>query len=181
MLTLRDYDLGKFDLVVASGVLYHVDAPDLLPFLRSIREHCTGVAHFDTHISLEAMEAFEPVPGLTIYGRSITEHFGDADDELKDSRVLSSYRNNFAFWMTERSLMNMLDAAGFGAVLKPMLPVQEWKWQDRGTWIADAREPFGKSIPKTRYRDPDPRPPMHPQFDMQHHVTPKNPSTRALY
>jgi SAM-dependent methyltransferase len=181
MLKLADYDLGEFDLIVASGVLYHVDAPDLLPFLKSLRASCTGIVHLDTHIALEPLETFEPAPGLTVYGRSITEHPGDPDDAIKDSRVLSSFRNNYAFWLTERSLMNMLDAAGFEFVMKPMLPAMEWNWRDRGTWIADARAPIGHAHRKARYRDPDPRPHMHPQFEHAHHMTPNNPATTPLY
>jgi SAM-dependent methyltransferase len=181
MLKLSDYNLGEFDLIVASGVLYHVDAPDLLPFLRSIKAHCRGIMHLDTHIALEPMEVFEAEPGLKVYGRSITEHFDNVDDATKDSRPLASFRNNFSFWLTERSLMSLLQAAGFGFVMKPMSPVQEWPWRDRGTWVADARLPIGHSLPKKPYRDPDPRAHMHRQFDLAHHMTPQNPATTKLY
>ncbi|MBN8608773.1 MAG: class I SAM-dependent methyltransferase [Caulobacterales bacterium] len=181
MLRLDDHGLGEFDLIVASGVLYHIDAPDLLPFLKSVRAHCRGVVHLDTHVALEPLEAFEPQPGLTVYGRSITEHTPGTDDAAKDERVLSSFRNNYAFWLTERSLMNMLNAAGFSMVLKPMLPMQEWNWRDRGTWIADARTPLGHALISAKYRDPDPRMHTHPQFDRAHHMTPGNPATADLY
>lgn len=39
MLELGTLGLGRFDVVLVSGVLYHVDAPDLRPFLVGIREH----------------------------------------------------------------------------------------------------------------------------------------------
>jgi SAM-dependent methyltransferase len=181
MLALDRLELGQFDLIVCSGVLYHVDAPDLLPFLRSLCASCRGVMVLDTHVSLDALETYEIAPGLRAYGRSIREHMPDTTDEQKDTSSLASYRNEFSFWLTERSLMNALDVAGFQFVVKPMLPHLEWTWKDRSVWVADARAPVGRSLSKTRYRDPDPRPPIHGQFDLELHAAPNNPSTTKLY
>ncbi len=47
MLKLLDYNLGNFDLIVCAGTLYHIDAPALLPFLRTLRQSCSGIVIFD--------------------------------------------------------------------------------------------------------------------------------------
>lgn len=182
MLDLERHDLGQFDLIVASGVLYHVDAQGIVPFLTSLRKCCRGVVIFDTHVANQILEYYETSNGLVVYGRSIVEHFDSEADDSKDKKPWASFRNNFSFWPTERSLMNLLKEAGFQFVYKPAMPFMEWKWQDRAIWVADARAPKGDcSIPLSNYLDPDPRPPSHSQFDKPHHMKPGNPATKALY
>ena len=39
---------GEFDLVICSGILYHLDGKDVFPFIRRIYEVCTRVATVDT-------------------------------------------------------------------------------------------------------------------------------------
>jgi 2-polyprenyl-3-methyl-5-hydroxy-6-metoxy-1,4-benzoquinol methylase len=182
MLDLEPHNLGQFDLIIASGVLYHVDAPELLPFLRSLKAHCRGVVVFDTHVANQVLEYYELEGGQRIYGRSILEHFEAETAEAKDKKPWASFRNNYSFWPTERSLMNLFKEAGFGFAYRPMMPFIEWKWQDRGIWVADARAPKGAcSIAAQAYLDPDPRPQSHSQFDKPHHMKPGNPATKALY
>lgn len=173
--------LNDFDLIIASGVLYHVDANDILPFLISLRQR-TKIAVFDTHFSKQPLEYFEPIPELRVYGRSITEHSGSDNEAKKDRKPWASFRNNYSFWPTKRSLINLFKAAGFTSVYEPLMPQNEWGWQDRGIFVGDTRPPrFSCHYPLTYYPDPDPRPSEHHQFHLQHHMKPKNPSTTDLY
>lgn len=160
MLQVASLNLGTFDVVLAFGVLYHVDAPDLLPFIKSINQVCTGLAIFDTHVSLETLERYVDPTGLQLTGRSIVEHVAGDDKEAKSWAAAES---DFAFWMTERSLSNLLISGGLGPVNRSLAPVPEWKWQDRGYWIAYASSFRTKRVPRTNphmtrlLADPDPR------------------------
>ncbi|QGZ37010.1 class I SAM-dependent methyltransferase [Stappia indica] len=175
-------DIGKFDVILAAGILYHVDAPDLLGFLTRLREICSGVVIFDTHVAMDCLEVFEAGSSGKIYGRSIVEHEGGSSDGAKDKRSWASHRNDYAFWPTERSLMNLLNEAGFVFAYKPMLPFLEWPWKDRGIWIADTRKSQLLSQCKHRkYRDPDARPQDHPFFGRPEQIRARNPSTKRLY
>ena len=172
-----------YDLIVCSGVLYHVDADEILPFLTDLRNRSkNGCVIIDTHISQRALEYFTPQEGLRAYGRSIVEHHGSESQDIKDKKAWASFQNNHSFWPTKRSLVNLLSAAGFGAVYEPLAPQNEWGWQDRIIWVADSRAPrFSCSYPFRQYLDPDPRPQEHDMFRHQHQMKPKNPSTTDLY
>ena len=175
-------EVGKFDAILAAGTLYHVDAPDLLGFLTQLREICTGVVILDTHVAMDGLEVFDMGPRGKIYGRSIVEHEGGSSDKLKDQRAWASHRNDYAFWPTERSLMNLLNEAGFAFAYKPMLPFLEWPWKDRGIWIADTRKsPLVSQCLNRKYRDPDARPQDHPFFGRPEQIRSKNPATKRLY
>ncbi len=43
---------GLFDLVLCWGLLYHLDAQSVFPFIEQIASVCTRIAVFDTHVSL---------------------------------------------------------------------------------------------------------------------------------
>lgn len=153
-------DLGQFDLIVCAGTLYHVDAPDLAPFLAQLNRSCRGVAIFDTHVAMDCRETYSIVDGPALRGRSIVEHFPSAD---KESALWASATNAHSFWPTERSLANALVHAGWAQVFRPLTPTIEWEWQDRGFWIACsatmARERSGEAPTSAAYLpDPDPRP-----------------------
>ena len=42
---------GTFDIVIASGILYHLDTPAALDFVASIAEVCSDLAIVDTYVS----------------------------------------------------------------------------------------------------------------------------------
>jgi len=162
MLRLASLNLGTFDVVLAFGVLYHVDAPDLLPFIQGINQVCTGLAIFDTHVAMESPERYVDPSGLQLSGRSIIEH--PPGETNKESKSWAAAESDFAFWMTERSLSNLLISGGLGPVNRSLAPLPEWKWQDRGYWIAYASSFREKRVPHANphmtrlLADPDPRP-----------------------
>ena len=154
--------LGRFDLVICSGLLYHLDAGDLLPLLSNLRSACRdhGMALIDTNIA-PAPQACVELPGQPpLWGCHWQEHAPEADQQQRLAAGWSSYRNNQAFWLTERSLTNALVSAGFGTVLKPLYPYHEWGHQTRDVWIALPGPVNPSGLPLRA--DPDPRPWAHP-------------------
>lgn len=185
MLKLHEYNLGSFDVIICAGTLYHIDAPDLLHFLRSLRESCTGIVLFDTHFAVERREEFIDCEGHQYYGRTFVEshHYTDDIEEKKKDRW-GSLHNNFSFWPTERSLINFFIDAGFKFVTKPIVPVIEWPWQDRGFWVAypeiDHLLSKEYDYPTGRLADPNDKVPYHEMLDSEVQRNCKNPSTRRL-
>jgi tRNA (mo5U34)-methyltransferase len=190
MLRLSDLNLGTFDLVLCFGTLYHVDAPGLVPFAKSLNAACTGLAIFDTHIAMKPRESYSDASGVTLEGRSIVEHpRGRSNADQKAARLWASADNDYSFWLTERSLANLLASGGFGPIYRAMLPVVEWPWQDRHWWLAFAASyspcsslplPLGPEE-SASLNEPDTRPPECPllQNAIQRHV--ENPSTQRLF
>ena len=152
--------LGRFDLVVCSGILYHLEASAIHKFLTNIFNHCFhgGVLVIDTNISATASEAFTLDDGFKIYGHHWIEHEEgkSLSERIKDP--WSSYANCSAFWLTEISLINILIKSGFKTVLKQLYPYHMWGHQTRDIWVALAK---GTSDMPLR-KDPDDRPLLHP-------------------
>jgi len=154
--------LGQFDLVICSGLLYHLDAADLLPLLRHLHKSCRrdGMAVIDTNIAPEPRVCIELPDQPALWGCHWHEHDPQADDQERLAAGWSSYQNNQAFWLTERSLTNALVTAGFGTVLKPLYPYHEWGHQTRDVWLALPGPANPAGLPLRP--DPDPRPWAHP-------------------
>jgi 2-polyprenyl-3-methyl-5-hydroxy-6-metoxy-1,4-benzoquinol methylase len=185
MLNLLDYNLGTFDVIVCAGTLYHIDAPDIIPFLQTIKQCCSGIAIFDTHFSVEHREEFVSSTGNRYYGRTFVESHHYTDDiEEKKKDLWGSLQNNLSFWPTERSLINFLIDAGFQFVTKPAVPVMEWPWQDRGFWVAypDISHLLSEkySYSAGRLADPNDRAPYHEMLDHPTQKNASNPATRRL-
>jgi 2-polyprenyl-3-methyl-5-hydroxy-6-metoxy-1,4-benzoquinol methylase len=49
---------GTFDVILCLGILYHLDAPDVMDFVENIFETCTRLAVIDTHFSPEDKESY---------------------------------------------------------------------------------------------------------------------------
>jgi SAM-dependent methyltransferase len=161
---LDDYDLGAFDLIIASGVLYHVEAFRIHGFLAGLRRRCRGMLLVDTHVATSAKSCFSE-GGYDYHGRVFVEF----DDALPKTSW-SSMDNQHSFWLTERSLTNALVDAGFEFVIKPMSPTVEYPWKDRVILCAfdlrgadvstDGGQPFVVRLP-----EPDSRADYHPMLD----------------
>lgn len=135
MLRIQEYCLGLFDVIVCGGTLYHVNAPDLIPFAQQLNAMCSGITIFDTHISDVEREVFRSDGIPDIYGRSFVEHLPAGGGD-KVSKMWASSENDFAFWPTERSLANLLLSAGYFSISRAVAPRPEWCWVDRDYWIA---------------------------------------------
>ena len=98
------------------------------------------------------METYTAQPGFDIHGRSFFEH---------STNPTGSWKNNVSFWPSERSLVNLLAAAGFGYVAKPLFPFLEWPWKDRVVYVATAMQSTESPSRVAQLPDPDKRPPPH--------------------
>lgn len=185
MLQLPSSGLGSFDMIICAGTLYHIDAPQLLPFLRDLRNSCSGIVIFDSHVAVERREQFVSEEGQMYYGRTFVEthHYSNDIEEKKKDRW-GSLHNNLSFWLTERSLINMLCDAGFEFVTKPVVPVMEWPWQDRGFWVAYSTISHLLSQPymydRGRLVEPNDKPAYHEMLDSAIQRACTNPHTTRI-
>ncbi|MGD9874732.1 MAG: class I SAM-dependent methyltransferase [Kiritimatiellia bacterium] len=116
---------GRFDVVVCCGILYHMDDTGVFDLIHHIREVCTGVAIFDTHISRKRPKKVT-YKDCDYHGKDFFEGPDDVSQEEKDRALWSSIGNRTSFWPTRESLVNALHEAGFTSIsesLWPALPV----------------------------------------------------------
>ena len=130
--------LSNFDIIICSGLLYHLNEVDIPVFIRNLFNSCknNGILIIDTNISPTPKESIEVSEHPPLYGCRYREHSASISDEERLSSGWSSYKNNTSFWLTERSLVNSLIHAGFSSVIKPLYPYHEWKHKSRNIWVA---------------------------------------------
>jgi SAM-dependent methyltransferase len=151
-----------YDVVICAGLLYHIDAPALLPFLRDIAGRCTGLVLIDTHVAIAGEQRYATSEGLVLHGKVIAEQPPHATTDRRGA-LWASWNSDYSFWMSEHSLQNALYLAGFSLVARVGQPFYPWPWKDRQTWIAYPPAP----LLKTHYRsraipEPDDRDLQHP-------------------
>jgi 2-polyprenyl-3-methyl-5-hydroxy-6-metoxy-1,4-benzoquinol methylase len=136
---------GSFDVVLALGLLYHLDNP--FKFLANMADLCDGFMLIDTHIALadqpraikggwrpdlSALREFR-VGKRAYTGRLFREFGPEANQLAKDLSTTASLRNNFSVWLTEDSLVRLLRDVGFEQASELVFP------KDEGTWWSDVR------------------------------------------
>jgi SAM-dependent methyltransferase len=112
-----------FDVVFASGILYHVSDPaDLLV---SMRGACTGVALIDTHVAGldEASHGCSEIVtrssgGHDYRGRMFPEYAADGSDGDIEDLLWAAWGDTAAFWPLEDELVAMIRNAGFSEIEK---------------------------------------------------------------
>lgn len=124
----RTSTFGTFDVVLALGILYHLDDP--VGWLRQVADATTAVLYVDTHFApahdsgLECLE-----PGLRSLGALVRRSEGGWEyegrwfheydsEEHRDRMPWASYSNPDSFWLTKASLINLLLRCGFDSVLE---------------------------------------------------------------
>lgn len=154
-LSLEAY--GSFDIVICSGLLYHLPAPDVVSLLQTLGKVTARVLLLDTFISLEGRESVE-VDGFTLRGHSYFEHDPDSN---KSDKLWASLDNNSSFWVTETTLANLLIKAGFTSLADVILPAMPGLQRDRKTYLAIRGEPVAvlSSDPTAEAGIPMARPP----------------------
>jgi len=126
---------GRFDVVLCLGILYHLDAPDAFAFVERIASVCTCAAIFHTHVSSSPLLA-RPYKDRTYWGRPFLEHLPKASTEEVKGALWASLDNSSSFWMTEASLWNLLQRAGFTSVLECRIPFLPAQGDDHKTLVA---------------------------------------------
>lgn len=135
---------GSFDVVLALGLLYHLDDP--FTFLAQISELCEGFLVLDTLVAAEEEKQMvgewmpELLPpqdfsfsGKSYPGRLYREYQEGADDVERAFSVTASHTNNMSLWLTEEALVNLLCDVGFKRVEKMNFP------QERDVWWSNPR------------------------------------------
>lgn len=117
---------GDFDVVLALGILYHLDEP--AAWLRQIAEATRSVLIIDSHFaptddaSLAVLDGTIAKLGPLEWvadvkwryeGRWFVEH---AEYAMVEDRVWASYSNKRSFWLTKESLLQALSNVGFDLV-----------------------------------------------------------------
>jgi len=125
---------GEFDVVICSGILYHLDAPDVFHFVHRIFEVCTRLAIFDTHVALHAEETVE-FENQRHGGVWFQEHDESADQATKLKNLWASVDNNRSFWPTPASLANFVANVGFSSFYECLNPYQ-YDAEDRRAYVA---------------------------------------------
>jgi 2-polyprenyl-3-methyl-5-hydroxy-6-metoxy-1,4-benzoquinol methylase len=126
---------GSFDVVLCLGVLYHLNAPDVFAFVERIAETCTGLAVFDTYVSLGPKRAYN-YKGRQYWGRDIREHPEALSEGGKIAKLWSSLNNISSTWLTKRTLVTLLLHLGFTTVYECYVPLEIDKPRDRVTIVA---------------------------------------------
>ena len=118
-LSVENY--GEFDLTLALGILYHLDAPEAFEFVHDVAAVTKRVAIFDTHYSLRPVTSWEH--GGEAYSGIVVREHDPADTEAdRDRSYGSSIENLDSIWLTKESLFNLLADAGFTSVLEARIP-----------------------------------------------------------
>ena len=130
---------GRFDVILNCGLLYHLDAPDVLRVFENMAGMCDDLAIIETHYAQTVTERFE-YKGEEYFGISRREHEDGADPTTREKREWASLDNAYSFWMNKPSLVNALARSGFAAVTECLYPAI-LSYGDRETFIARMGEP----------------------------------------
>lgn len=132
---LNKTDYGEFDIIVCSGILYHLEAGDVVEFLRSIGECCRGICLLDTYVAVSTRDSVE-VAGQKYEGIFYTEHDESDDQDEKEEDLWASIDNVKSFWFTQSDLISILYSAGFTSTSEVCLPTMPGLTIDRRTYAA---------------------------------------------
>lgn len=132
--------LGRFDAVLMLGILYHLEAADVLKVLAA-GAGMTNVLILDTHISIEGPETII-IEGQTYRGRYFREHQPGETDAERRRKLRASIDNERSFWFTRKSLTDAITRAGFTSVMECHAPIDPSKTPDRVTFAARKGEPL---------------------------------------
>jgi SAM-dependent methyltransferase len=113
--------VGTFDIIVCSGLLYHLNVPDVFRFTEELFRLTNRLAIIDTHISL-VPDSREEYNGKVYQGHHYKEHGSDEKEATKASRSLASWGNDRSFVFTRPSLVNLLTHVGYSSVHECLSP-----------------------------------------------------------
>jgi len=126
---------GVFDIVICSGLLYHLPAPDAWALIRAMHDLCTGLVVVDTFIALSDRVRVE-LDGTAYYGHVYGEHGTDESAEGKARKLWASLDNESSFWFTEPSLLNLFARAGYSSCFEVLVPTMPGNLRDRKSYVA---------------------------------------------
>lgn len=146
---------GVFDVVICSGILYHLPGEDGCRLIHAIAEACTRLTIVDTHVG-QSMVVSVIHRGHRYHGDLFREHGEEEGAEVKLTRKLASLDNPTSFWITKPSLLNLLRDAGFSSVAEIHRPYFDAEYSDRVTLAAIKGERQNISILEEMHRAGEP-------------------------
>ena len=170
---------GQFDVVLCLGILYHLEASDVVSFAARLSEVCRNICIVDTRVALWPKTQYVS-DGETYLGTWGEEHWPGDSEEVKLSRVGASLDNERNFWLSRSSIYNLLRNVGFTSVYECHIPAEPTKPGDRITFVAIKGQPchlLSAPLMATRPLDDMPEQP-HPEYsktfdlmrNMSHHL-----------
>ena len=127
--------LGGFDIVICSGILYHLDIPDVFDFVQRMYEISDRLVVIDTQVALSARVSVS-YGGRTYSGLRYKEHDERADRARKYRDLWASIDNSESFWFTHPSLCNLIADVGFTSMLHVENPDMPATGVDRQAYVA---------------------------------------------
>jgi 2-polyprenyl-3-methyl-5-hydroxy-6-metoxy-1,4-benzoquinol methylase len=144
---------GEFDVVLCLGILYHLAAADVFPFVERLRDVARRALVIDTAIAVGGREELA-YGGRTYNGRTLFEHDPQSTDEERLEALWSSLDNPSAWAPTRPSLTRLLAASGFTSVHECCVPAEPWKTADRVTLLALKGKPVAELVTPDPPADP---------------------------
>jgi 2-polyprenyl-3-methyl-5-hydroxy-6-metoxy-1,4-benzoquinol methylase len=152
---------GSFDVVLALGLLYHLDDP--FTFLAQLAELCEGFIVLDTLVARETAQTigdWEPqlsamrdfsFAGNSYRGRLYREYQEGADETERAFSTTASHTNEMSIWLTEDALVDLLADVGFEQLEKVVFRPQENNWwsdpsEGRVLYVGSGRPRFSSSV-----------------------------------
>jgi len=117
--TVESY--GKFDVIICSGVFYHLPAIDAIKLVKTIYGMVNRLVVLDVRVALEPVKRFLH-DNDEYWGTIFREHPENATAEEKDKRLFYSPDNTTSFWFTRPSLINILSRVGFSSIYECFTP-----------------------------------------------------------
>lgn len=114
---------GEFDVVLCLGILYHLDAPDVMELVRNVFEVCTRVAIVDTHFNPIGTESYS-WNGKVYRGGYAQEHSPEASEDEQLKKLWYSIGNARSFHLTRASLQNLFRNVGFTSTYECLNPYE---------------------------------------------------------
>ena len=118
---------GEFDVIICSGILYHLDTPDVFTLIRQTYEAARSLVVIDTHVSLEPNLTVEH-EGTTFHGERLPERHATPSMERASASPPSTKElwagvgNEASFLFSRPSLLNALASAGFSSAYECFNP-----------------------------------------------------------
>ena len=125
---------GSFDVVLCLGVLYHLDAPSVFPFMENVVDVCQRFAIIDTHVST-AREEFYVHNNKKYCGIYAQEHNPTSTTQERAKSLWASLDNPKSFWFTRPSLYNLLAHVGFTSVFECHYPREMHRYKSERTTL----------------------------------------------
>ncbi len=103
---------GEFDVVLMTGILYHIDQVDQLRFLKAASGMCKNLMYVDTHVGLTPNREFT-ADGMTFTGTEWQEFAPNASLAEREKMLWASFENPKSFKLSLPSLHTALKHVGF--------------------------------------------------------------------